>query len=299
MSASSHGHAHGVTDHRRLAAVLAITVALLGAEVAGGLLTGSLALLADAGHVLTDAAGITLALLAARFAVRPPTALRTFGYHRVEILAAVANAVLLLGVAAFVVMEALRRLHGAPEVVGSGMLAVALLGLAGNGVSLWLLRGGSRRSLNLRGAYLEVLGDLLGSAAAVVAAVVIILGGPRAADPIASLVIAALIVPRTVGLLREAVEVLLESTPRRLDVDHVRDHILGVDGVTDVHDLHVWTITSGLDVVSAHVVLRPGVDGCAVLDQLGTCLAGHFDIEHSTFQLEAPEHRHHEGATHA
>ena len=297
MTTTDHGH--GGADRGRLAVVLGITLALLVAEVAGGLLTGSLALLADAGHVLTDAAGITLALLAARLAVRPPTAVRSFGYHRLEILAAVANAVLLLGVAGLVLVEAWRRLQDPPAVAGAGMLGFALLGLAGNGVSLWLLHGGSRRSLNLRGAYLEVLGDLLGSAAAVVAAVVIAVTGARVVDPIASLLIAALIVPRTLLLLREAVDVLLEATPRRLDVEHVRDHILSVPGVTDVHDLHVWTITSGMDVVSAHVVLEPGVDGCAVLDELGGCLAGHFDIEHSTFQLEAPEHRHHEGATHA
>jgi cobalt-zinc-cadmium efflux system protein len=296
MNGSSHGQ--GVADRGRLAVVLGITVTLLAAEVVGALLTGSLALLADAGHVLTDAGGITLALLAARFAVRPPTTLRSFGYQRLEILAAVANAVLLLGVAGFVVTEAWRRLQDPPEVAAAGMLGVALLGLAGNGVSLWMLHGGSRRSLNLRGAHLEVLGDLLGSAAAVVAAVVIALTGSYVADPVASLLIAALIVPRTVMLLREAVEVLLEATPRRLDAGHVRDHILSVPGVVDVHDLHVWTITNGMDVISAHVVLEHGVDGCAALDELGRCLSGHFDIEHSTFQLEAPEHRHHEGATH-
>jgi len=266
--------------------VFAITVALLLVEVAGAAISGSLALLADAGHVLADGAGVGLALLAIRFAARPATPQRTFGYYRLEILAAVVNAVLLFGVAAFVLVEAWRRLTEPPEVASGLMLAVALVGLAANAVSMWLLHGGQRDSLNLRGAYLEVWGDLLGSVAV------------QAADPIASAVIGLAILPRTWRLLREAVDVLLEAAPKGVDLDEVRRHLVETPGVTDVHDLHAWTITSGLPVLSVHVVLERDADAGKVLDGLGACLAGHFDIEHSTFQLEQPEHRGHEGATH-
>ena len=296
------GHDHhrsATAAHRgRLSAVFAITVAVLVVEVAGAALSGSLALLADAGHVLADGAGIGLALLAIRFAARPASPQRTFGYYRLEILAAVVNAVLLFGVAGFVLVEAWRRLTEPPEVASGLMLAVAAAGLAANAGSMWLLRDGQQHSLNLRGAYLEVLGDLLGSVAVLAAAAVIALTGFQAADPIASALIGVLILPRTWRLLREAVDVLLEAAPKGVDLAEVRQHLIGTPGVTDVHDLHAWTITSGLPVLSVHVVLERGADAGKVLDGLGDCLAGHFDIEHSTFQLEQPEHRGHEGATH-
>jgi cobalt-zinc-cadmium efflux system protein len=292
-------HATAAAAHRgRLRAVLAITVAVLLAEVAGAALSGSLALLADAGHVLADGAGIGLALLAIRFAARPASPQRTFGYYRLEILAAVVNAVLLFGVAGFVLVEAWRRLTDPPEVASGLMLAVAAAGLTANAVAMWLLREGQRDSLNLRAAYLEVIGDLLGSLAVLAAAAVIALTGFQAADPIASALIGVLILPRTWRLLREAVDVLLEAAPAGVDLDEVRRHLADTPGVTDVHDLHAWTITSGLPVLSVHVVLERGADAGRVLDGLGDCLAGHFDIEHSTFQLEQPEHRGHEGATH-
>ena len=295
-----HDHSPSATAaHRgRLSAVLAITVAVLVVEVAGAALSGSLALLADAGHVLADGAGIGLALLAIRFAARPASPQRTFGYYRLEILAAVVNAVLLFGVAGFVLVEAWRRLTEPPAVASGLMLAVAAAGLAANAGSMWLLRDGQQHSLNLRGAYLEVLGDLLGSVAVLAAAAVIALTGFQAADPIASALIGVLILPRTWRLLREAVDVLLEAAPKGVDLAEVRQHLIGTPGVTDVHDLHAWTITSGLPVLSVHVVLERGADAGKVLDGLGDCLAGHFDIEHSTFQLEQPEHRGHEGATH-
>jgi cobalt-zinc-cadmium efflux system protein len=206
--------------------------------------------------------------------------------------------VLLFGVAGFVLVEAGRRLTDPPAVASGLMLTVALVGLAANAVSLWLLRHGQAESLNLRGAYLEVWGDLLGSVAVLAAAAVIALTGFAAADPIASALIGLLILPRTWGLLREAVDVLLEAAPKGVDLAEVRRHLIETPGVTDVHDLHAWTITSGLPVLSAHVVVDPGADAGRVLDGLGECLAGHFDIEHSTFQLEQPEHRGHEGATH-
>lgn len=296
--AHDHHHSAAAAHRGRLAVVFAITVALLLVEVAGAAISGSLALLADAGHVLADGAGVGLALLAIRFAARPATPQRTFGYYRLEILAAVVNAVLLFGVAGFVLVEAWRRLTEPPEVASGLMLAVAVIGLAANAVSIWLLRGGQRQSLNLRGAYLEVWGDLLGSVAVLAAAVVIALTGFDAADPIASAVIGLAILPRTWRLLREAVDVLLEAAPKGVDLDEIRRHLLETPGVTDVHDLHAWTITSGLPVLSVHVVLERDADSGKVLDGLGACLAGHFDIEHSTFQLELPEHRGHEGATH-
>jgi cobalt-zinc-cadmium efflux system protein len=296
------GHGHGQSAARagrgRLLAVFLISLAVLVVEVVGGLVTGSLALLADAGHMLTDVAGIGLALLAIWFAGRPATPERTFGHYRFEILAAVVNAVLLFGVAVVVLVEAWRRLADPPEIASGWMLAVAVVGLAANASSVWLLRHGQAESLNLRGAYLEVLGDLFGSAAVVVAAVVIQVTGFRAADALASILLGVLILPRTWRLLRDAVDVLLEATPKGVDLAAVRRHILEAPGVADCHDLHVWTITSGMDVVSAHVVLEPDAHGPAVLDRLSACLGDHFDIEHSTFQLEQPEHRGHEGATH-
>ena len=283
----------------RLVAVLVLSLVALAVEVVGAIAANSLALLADAGHLLTDVVGIGLALLAIWFAGRPPTLGRTFGYLRLEIIAAVANAILLFGVAGYVVFEAVRRLADPPEIAAGLMFAVALVGLIANGVSVLLLRDAQRSSLNVRGAYLEVLGDLGGSAAVVVAAIVIALTGWDGADTIASLLIAALILPRTLGLLREATDVLLEATPRDVDLDHVRRHILDAPGVIDCHDLHAWTITSGMNVLSAHVVLAHDADAAAALDELSRCLADDFDIEHSTFQLETQDRRRLEERSHA
>jgi cobalt-zinc-cadmium efflux system protein len=287
-------HVHGSTanEHRtRLTAVFLLTVAIFVVELAGGLASNSLALLADAGHLFTDVAGIGLALLAIWFAQRPASQARSFGYLRLEILAAVANAVLLFGIAAFVVFQAVQRLAAPPEVASGLMFAVALVGLVANTASLFLLRDAQRSSMNMRGAYLEVMGDFLGSAAVIAAAVVIALTGWLQADAVASIAIGLLILPRTLGLLREAVDVLLEATPKGIDLDEVRQHILEAPGVIDVHDLHAWTITSGLNVVSAHVVLEPGAEAPVVLDELCRCLSGDFDIEHSTFQLETADRR--------
>lgn len=299
------GHSHGTAtgQHRsRLLAVLAITVTVLVAEVIGGLVSGSLALLADAGHMLTDAAGVSLALLAAAFAARPATPERTFGYQRAEILAAVVNALLLFGVAAFVLVQAVRRFVEPPEVESRLMLAVAIVGLAANAISLLLLRKGQAESLNVRGAYLEVLGDLLGSVAVIVAALVIQFTGYARADAIASALIGLMILPRTWNLLRDAIDVLLEATPKGVNLAYVREHITGIHGVVDVHDLHAWTITSGVPVLSAHVVVEDTVladgGGGRVLDRLCECLAGHFDVEHCTFQIESVSHRDHEAAAH-
>ena len=296
----AHAHGSAAAAHRgRLVAVLILSLAILGVEVVGGIAANSLALLADAGHMLTDVAGVGMALLAIWFAGRSPTNGRTYGYLRVEILAAVANAVLLFGVAAFILFEAWRRLSEPPEIASGLMLAVALLGLAANAASLFLLRNAQRESLNVRGAYLEVVGDFAGSAAVIVAAIVIALTGWTTADAVASALIGLLILPRTFVLLREATDVLLEATPRGVDMDHVRRHILDAPGVVDCHDLHAWTITSGMNVVSAHVILAEGADAAATLDALCACLSDDFDIEHSTFQLETVDRRRVEERAHA
>ena len=295
-------HPHGTparASRGRLTLVFGITLAVFAVELVAGFMANSLALLADAGHMFTDVAGIGLVLAAVHMAGRPADAERTFGYLRLEILAAVVNAVLLFGVAGLILFEAWRRL-AEPEPVGTGlMFAVGILGLVANGVSLFLLRDAQADSLTVRGAYLEVFGDLAGSAAVVIAAVIIARTGQTGADAVASVLIALLIIPRTWRLLRDAVDILLEATPKGLDLEAVRAHIREAAGVADVHDLHAWTITSGVNVVSAHVVLRPGADPPAVLDELCGCLAGDFDIEHSTFQLETADRRRLEEIHHA
>jgi cobalt-zinc-cadmium efflux system protein len=282
--------------------VLALTTTVLVAEVIGGWITGSLALLADAGHMFTDVAGITLAILAVTFASRPASDTRTYGYYRLEILAAVINAVLLFGVAAFILVEAWRRWSEPPEVEGGLMLAFATVGLVANLIGVAILRSGSKESLNVKGAYLEVLGDTLGSAAVIIAALVIALTGWQRADIVASVLVAAMILPRTWTLLREATDVLLEAVPKGTDLTAIRQHILATPGVLDAHDLHVWTLTSGMPVLSVHVVVDEAVladnSGGQVLDALGDCLAHHFDVEHCTFQLEPAGHADHEHAQH-
>jgi cobalt-zinc-cadmium efflux system protein len=296
---SVHVHSAAVADRGRLVLVFGLTLAVFIVQAVGGLLTGSLALIADAGHNFTDVVGIGISLGAIALAMRPASGERTYGFLRLEILAAVANALLLLVVAVYVLVEAWRRLSAPPEIASGAMLAIALVGLTVNGVSLYLLRDAQRASLNMRGAYLEIMGDLAGSLAVVVAALVIMVTGWWQADAIASAAIAVLILPRTWRLLKDAVDILLEGTPKDVDLTEVRSHILGADGVIDVHDLHAWTITSGMNVVSAHVVLAEGADPPAVLDELCRCLSGDFDIEHSTFQLETADRRRMEERAHA
>jgi cobalt-zinc-cadmium efflux system protein len=299
-----HQHSHTTTHASagRLRLVLGLLLVILLTEVVGGIWGGSLALLADAGHLLSDAAGVALALIAVSFAARPPTLARTFGFQRAEILAAVVNGVLLFGVGLCVIGFSIARLID-PRPSDAGVMAVfGVIALVGNGVALLLLAKGAEHSLNVRGAYLEVLSDALGAAGVLVAAGVIAATGEQRADPLASLLVGLLIVPRTVRLLREAVDVLLEATPRGVDLALIREHIEQVPGVLSCHDLHAWTITSGTRVLSAHVVVD---DACwetgqapQVLDRLGECLSGHFDLEHSTFQLEQASHAAHEGALH-
>jgi len=275
---------------------IGITANVFVAEAVGAAITGSLALLADAGHMLSDLGALVLALVAASIAARPASDRQTYGYRRAEVFAALLNGVVLVGVVAVVAIEGVRRLVDADavEVAAGPMLVVAVVGCIANAAALLVLRGGIRNSINMRGAYLEVLGDLLGSAAVVIAAIVILTTGFAAADGIASLLIAALIVPRALALIREAVGVLSESTPRGTEIALIRDHVLSLRGVRDVHDVHVWAITPGSNVFSAHVVvddavLRTGGSG-RLLDELNGCLADHFDVGHSTFQLEPADH---------
>ncbi|MCD9198781.1 cation diffusion facilitator family transporter [Aeromicrobium wangtongii] len=294
-----HDHAHGTgVQHRgRLTLVLALSVTVLVVEAVVAAVTGSLALLADAGHMLGDSFGILMALAAITVAQRGggPGSRRTFGYHRTEILAAGLNGLVLLGLAVWVAVHAIGRFGDAPELDGGLILFAGAVGLIANVIGLLLLRDGSKESLNVRGAYLEVLGDALGSVAVLVSAGVILATDWYAADAIASLVIAAMILPRAVSLLKDVVEVLMESSPGDVDLADLRAHLIGTPGVKDVHDLHVWTITSGMPVMSAHVVVDDDITGMdeahAVLDRLRGCLDDHFDVAHSTFQIEPAGHQ--------
>ncbi|MFF3895571.1 cation diffusion facilitator family transporter [Streptomyces sp. NPDC001812] len=301
-----HGHAHGAPAggtasaayRGRLRVALTITLGVMVVEIVGGVLSGSLALVADAAHMATDALGLGMALLAIHFANRPPSERRTFGYARAEILAALANCLLLLGVGGYVLFEAVQRFVSPAETEGGLTLVFGAIGLVANMVSLALLMRGQKESLNVRGAFLEVAADALGSLAVIVSALVVMATGWAAADPIASLLIALMIVPRSFKLLRETLDVLLEAAPKDVDMAQVRAHILATDGVEDVHDLHAWTITSGMPVLSAHVVVRPEVlDALGhekMLHELQSCLGDHFDVEHCTFQLEPRGHAEHE-----
>ena len=280
---AAHSHAAGTATgrHRRpLVLVLTLTLSVVGVQVVGGLVSGSLALLADAGHMLTDATGVAIALIATVIAARPATNARTFGLQRGEILAALANAMLLGVLAVWIITAAVRRWNDPPEVASGLMLVVAVAGAIANLVSLLILRSAREESLNIRGAYLEVLGDLIGSVAVIIAALVIATTGYTRADIIASVGIGLFILPRAWSLLRDVVDVLLEA-----------------------HDLHAWTITSGVPVLSAHVVvdqecIHTGRTG-QVLDQLTACLGEHFDTDHCTFQLEPASHGSHEPHQHA
>lgn len=298
-----HSHAHHA-NRRRLLIAIGIVGAVFVVQVAGSLLSGSLALLADAGHMLSDVTGLIVALMATIVAARPPSDRQTFGYQRAEVFGALINGVILVVVAVSVTVGAIGRLVGGGDVhvQSTPMLIVAIIGLVANAVALLVLRPAASGSINMRGAYLEVLGDLVGSVAVIVAAVVIMLTGFVAADAIASLLIAALIVPRAFSLLRDVVRVLSESAPADTDVAEIRDHICGTKGVVAVHDVHVWAITSGAPVFTAHVVVEPQVFRSGktgeLLDELSGCLSAHFDVEHSTFQLEPAEHAAHEDELH-
>jgi cobalt-zinc-cadmium efflux system protein len=296
-----HDHGHAVRraeDRGRLRIVLAVTACVLVLEVVGWLVTGSLALLADAGHLATDAAAIVLALGASYVATLAGGPRSTFGLHRAEVLAALVNSLVLLVVCGYLAYAGISRLATPEDVDAGPMVAFAVVGLIANAFSMAVLARAERGSLNMRGALNEVFADLLGSLLAVIAGVVIWTTGFTRADSIATLVIAVLILPRAFLLARDATIVLLEIAPKGLDLADVRDHLLGVPGVTDVHDLHAWTISSGIPSLSAHVTVT---DAClaergvgATLDELSRCVADHFDVHHATFQVEPVTHREHE-----
>ena len=298
-------HDHTTTgDRTRLTVAFAITCTILLAEVLGAILTGSLALFVDAGHMLTDAGGLGMALFAAHLMARPATSRRTWGYARAEVLAATAQAAVLLAVGLFVLVEAIQRLITPPALASGSLLVFGIIGLAGNLASILVLAGGHSANFNLRAAFLEVVNDALGSVGVIVAAIVIAVTGWDGADAIAAILIGVLILPRAFNLLRETVDVLLESAPADLDLDQVREHLLRLEHVQEVHDLHVTQIATGLPVLTAHVTVdaecfgNGGTPG--ILDQLQHCVAQHFPIsvEHSTFQLEPAVHRNHEHTPH-
>jgi len=283
-----HGHAHDHRDasRRALLGVLVLTVAFTAVEVVGGVLTGSLALLADAGHMLSDTFAIGLALAAVTLARRPSTPRRSFGFQRAEILAAFVNGLALVLVSGWIAWEAVRRLDDRPDVLGGWMLAVAVAGLAVNTLGAAILLGSGRESLNIAAAFRHVVADLLGSAGVLIAAIVIIVTGWTLVDPLVSLVIAALIVASAWGVLRDSTAILMEQTPSGLDAEAVAQAIVAVPGVTSVHDLHVWRITSGFDALSAHVLVGRGEDCHARRRDIERVLAERHGITHTTLQVD-------------
>lgn len=305
-----HDHAPvpgGIRDasHRRLLAIsLSLTATVMVVQVIGAILSGSLALLADAAHMFTDSSALIIALIATAVAARPADDRRTFGYQRAEVFGALINAIILIVLMVVVAVQGVQRLvdPGEVEVAGPLMLTVAAIGLVANAISMWVLSRAQKTSINVRGAYLEVMGDLIGSVMVIIAAVIIVTTGWMPADALASLLIAAMILPRAISLLREVFSVLAESAPKGMSVSGIRTHLKGYPGVLDVHDVHVWQLTRGAPVFTAHIIVEPTVldtEGSSqLLQQLQSCLADHFDVEHSTFQLEPAGHDDCE-ATHA
>lgn len=297
-------HAHGPTMSRagerhrpRLVGAFAVTAAFFVVQLAAAFWTGSLALLSDAGHMLTDVVGIGMALAAIQLATRfdrgvtTTRSSHTFGLYRLEVLAAFLNALLLFGVAVWVIVEAVRRIGTDPEVMAAPMLVVAVLGLLVNVVAFMLLREGAEESINVRGAYLEVLADLVGSVGVIVAAILLQVFGWVWVDGVVGAMIGVWILPRTWRLGRSAVRILIQSAPERIDLDELAADMASIDGVVDVHDLHVWTLTSEMDAASAHLVTAHGVDTHAVLDQARDCLADRYGVAHGTFQVEPVDHQ--------
>lgn len=294
-------HTHGATagaNGRYLAIALALIVGFMLVEVIVAIISGSLALLSDAGHMLTDAAAIAGSLVAIRLAARPTSAKWTFGFKRAEILSAAVNGITLVVISAIVAIEAIRRLIDPPSVAGGPVLVVALLGVVVNLAAVWVLAKANRTSLNVEGSFQHILTDLYGFIATVIAGAVILATGFARADAIASLIVVGLMLHAAWGLLRDAGRILLEGVPEGVDLGEIRTHMMAPPHVLDVHDLHVWTVTSNLPALSAHVTLADecfhGGHAPAVLDELDECLVGHFDVKHSTFQLEPAAHSAHE-----
>ncbi len=293
----SGGHSHAIPatgNERALWMALGLTSTFLIAEVIAGVVFQSLALLADAAHMFTDAAALAIAVAAVRIARRPADAKRTYGYHRFEILAAAFNAVLLFGVALYILYEAYRRFNAPAEVQPLGMLVVATLGLAVNLLSMRFLQSGKDTSLNVKGAYLEVWADMLGSIGVIVAALVIRFTGWAWVDTLVAVGIGLWVLPRTWVLLKESLNILLEGAPEGVDVDEVARTMLAVPGVTGVHDLHVWVLTSGKNALTAHVVHAANIDGAALIEPLKEMLADRFKVFHTTLQVEPTACQHSE-----
>ena len=292
----AHGHnaSSGSRNKKSLRIVFALTALYLVAEVVGGLMTGSLALLADAGHMLTDVAGVGLALLAIWYGEREATEDRTFGFYRVEILAALTNSVVLILISLYILYEAYRRFVDPPVVQSLGMLAVASVGLVVNLAGMYILRAGSKESLNMKGAYFEVLSDMLTSIGVIVAGLIMLATGWYYADPIISAGIGLFILPRTWILLRDAVGVLLEGVPSDVDIARLREGLAGVDGVSDVHDLHVWSLTSGVNAMSVHAVLTDDDEHDEVVRRIHDFVTDRFKISHVTVQTECQGYAEHE-----
>ena len=288
-----HGSVRAGARHLRpLAITLALVVTFLVIEVVAGILTNSLALLSDAGHMLTDAVGLGMALAAITTANRATRARhRTFGLYRLEIVAALVNALLLFGVAAYVLIEAAKRFRDPPEVMSTPMLLVAVAGLAVNVVGLWLLRQGSRESMNVEGAFMEVMADLLSSIGVIIAAIVMMTTGWPYADPLFGAALGLFILPRAGRLGLKALRVLVQAAPPELDLDELESELVKIDGVVEVHDLHVWTLTSEMEVASLHLMTSSGVDTHDVLDEAETLLRERYHIAHATLQIEPESHR--------
>jgi cobalt-zinc-cadmium efflux system protein len=282
----AHVHTHRAGSRRALGLVLALTVSYTGAEIVGGLLTGSLALLADAGHMLGDSAALVLALGAAWLATRPATPERSFGFRRAESLAALANGLALVAIAIWVFVEAIRRLDDPPQVLGGWMLLVAAIGLGVNLAAARILTSTAKENLNVQAALRHVFADLAASVGVAVAALVILTTGWERADPIAGLAIALLILASSWTILRSSVSILLEATPAGIDAEEVGRRMAEAEGVVEVHDLHIWTITSGFPTLSAHVLVRRGDDCHARRRELEHLLANEFGLRHTTLQVE-------------
>ena len=292
MGHEHHHHARAAEaagNRRRLALALILTATYMVAEIVGGLVANSLALLADAGHMFSDAAALGLSLVALMLAQRPATSQRTYGFHRAEILAALSNGAALIALSALIAREAWERLAEPPEVRGGLMLAVACGGLAINFANLLILSGGRKQSLNVRGAWLHVMADALGSVGAIAAGAMIYFFGWRWADPAASFVIASLVLYSAWGLIRETLDVLMEGVPKGISIDEVTDALKELPGVLDAHDLHVWSLTSGRNIATTHLVIAEEADHQRIIDDANRTLSERFSIDHATIQVEHDE----------
>ncbi len=292
----SHNHIPSAAgkNKKSLAIVFGLTLFYLIVEIVGGLWTGSLALLADAGHMLTDAAGVGLALLAIWFAEKPATPERTYGYYRVEILAALTNAVVLIFISLYILYEAYERFKNQPEVQSGWLIGVAAVGLVINITGMYILRAGSTESLNMKGAYFEVLSDMLTSIGVIVAGIIMLTTGWYYADPLISAGIGLFILPRTWALLKDAVGILIEGTPAYVDLAHLRESLTTVEGVAGIHDLHVWSLTSGMNAMSCHAVLVSDNEHDSVMKRIHEFVTANFKIAHVTVQTECKGYADHE-----